>query len=122
MVAKSYLGEHRKSYGKLYDKIRTTRSMNYGDYSYIEWYENGGSNMLPRPGVPRSSNYFSIWIRPVQTATGLKKQYPELANIEIGHAHFAIRMALHEMDNLITKGMDKKDFEETRTFLRIYMK
>ena len=27
MVANSYLGEHRKSYGLLYDKIRTTRSM-----------------------------------------------------------------------------------------------
>ena len=30
-----------------------SQSMNYGDYSYVEWYENGGSNMLPVPGVPR---------------------------------------------------------------------
>jgi len=122
MVANSWLGEHRKSYSHLYQKIRAERSMNYGDYSYIEWYNNGGSNMLPPAGVPRSSNYFSIWIRPVQTATGLKKQYPELANIEVGHAHFAIRMALHEMDKLITSGMSKEDFESTRTFLRSYMK
>ena len=41
VVANSYLGEHRKSYSKLYRLIRETRSMNYGDYSYIEWYENG---------------------------------------------------------------------------------
>src|SRR5690606_14898566 len=41
MVANSYLGEHRKSYGRLYQQIRETRSMNYGDYSYIEWYNNG---------------------------------------------------------------------------------
>ncbi len=122
MVANSWLGEHRKSYSHLYKKIREERSMNYGDYSYIEWYDNGGSNMLPRPGVPRSSNYFSIWIRPVQTAAGLKKQYPELADINIGHAHFAIRMALHEMQQLIDNGMSQDDFEATRTFLGSYMK
>jgi zinc protease len=85
------------------------------------WYENGGGNMLPRPGFPRSSNYFSIWLRPVQTAKGLKGQYPELKDIEIGHAHFAIRMALREMSQMITTGMNKEDFELTRTFLRSYM-
>ncbi|MEO8087335.1 MAG: pitrilysin family protein [Bacteroidota bacterium] len=122
MVANSWLGEHRKSYSHLYKKIREERSMNYGDYSYIEWYDNGGSNMLPPPGVPRNSNYFSLWIRPVQTADGLKKQYPELSDIKIGHAHFAIRMALNEMQQLIDKGMSQEDFEATRTFLRSYMK
>jgi len=122
MVANSWLGEHRKSYSRLYQKIREQRSMNYGDYTYIEWYNNGGGNMLPRPGYPRSSNYFSIWLRPVQTAKGLKGQYPELKDIEIGHAHFAIRMALREMSQMITNGMNKEDFELTRTFLRSYMK
>lgn len=122
MVANSWLGEHRKSYSRLYQKIREARSMNYGDYSYIEWYDNGGSNMLPPYGTPRSSNYFSIWIRPVQTAAGLKGQYEELKNIEIGHAHFALRMALKEMDQLISKGMDKEDFDKTREFLKSYSK
>ncbi|MFM7015153.1 MAG: M16 family metallopeptidase, partial [Bacteroidota bacterium] len=74
MVANSWLGEHRKSYSRLYQKIREQRSMNYGDYTYIEWYNNGGSNMLPHAGYPRLSNYFSIWLRPVQTAKGLKGQ------------------------------------------------
>ncbi len=122
MVANSYLGEHRKSYGVLYDKIRTTRSMNYGDYSYIEWYDNGGANMLPPPGVPRSSNYFSIWIRPVQIASQLKQQYPELSDIKIGHAHFAIRLAIREIDKLIKEGISKEDFEATREFLISYIK
>jgi zinc protease len=122
MVANSYLGEHRKSYGKLYDKIRTTRSMNYGDYSYIEWYDNGGSNMLPPAGVPRSANYFSMWIRPVQIAEGLKKQYEELGDIEIGHAQFALRLAVRELDNLINNGMSQKDFDVTRQFLRSFIK
>ena len=122
MVANSWLGEHRKSYSRLYQKIRQTRSMNYGDYSYIEWYDNGGSFQLPPSGVPRQSNYFSFWIRPVQIAKQLKGQYEELADIEIGHAHFALRMAIREFDLIIKNGMTKDAFEETRTFLRSYIK
>ncbi|GAB3193728.1 hypothetical protein GCM10027293_00290 [Pontibacter aydingkolensis] len=122
MVANSYLGEHRKSYGKLYDKIRTTRSMNYGDYSYIEWYDQGGSFQLPNPGVPRTANYFALWIRPVQIGEGLKQQYAELKDINVGHAHFALRLAMREVDNLIQNGMTQQDFELTRKFLRSYIK
>jgi zinc protease len=122
MVANSYLGEHRKSYGVLYQKIRETRSMNYGDYTYIEWYNNGGGNMLPPSGSPRLSNYFSIWIRPVQIAKQLNAQYKELSGIKLGHAHFALRLAIREIDNLINNGMSQEDFEATRTFLRSYIK
>ncbi|MFA6437704.1 MAG: insulinase family protein [Bacteriovoracaceae bacterium] len=122
MVANSYLGEHRKSYGQLYQKLRETRSMNYGDYSYIEWYNNGGGNMLPPSGVPRSSNYFSLWIRPVQIAKQLKNQYAELSGITVGHAHFALRMAIREVDLIVKKGLTKEAFEATRTFLRSYTK
>ena len=121
MVANSFLGEHRKSYGKLYQKLRETRSMNYGDYSYIEWYDNGGRNMLQPSGTPRNTNYFSFWIRPVQIAKQLKNQYKELEDIQIGHAHYAIRMAIREIDNLVKNGMTQKDFEATRTFLRSYI-
>ena len=122
MVANSYLGEHRKSYGKLYQKIRETRSMNYGDYSYIEWYNNGGGFMLPPSGVPRQSNYFSLWIRPVQIAKQLNQQYAELSDIKIGHAHFALRMAVREVDKMIKEGITKEDFEATRAFLKSYIK
>jgi zinc protease len=122
MVANSWLGEHRKSYSRLYQKIREARSMNYGDYTYIEWYENGGANMLPVAGTPRTLNYFSIWLRPVQTAQGLKKQYPELNDIKIGHAQFAFRMAIREIDELIKNGLSQQDFENTRNFLKSYTK
>ena len=122
MIANSWMGEHRKSYSRLYQKIRQARSMNYGDYSYIEWYSRGGSNQLPPSGVPRSSNYWSIWIRPVQIATQLKSQYEELADINIGHAHFALRMAIREFDQMIKNGMDAEQFEATKTFLRSYTK
>jgi len=122
MIANSWMGEHRKSYSRLYQKIRQTRSMNYGDYSYIEWYSAGGLNQLPPSGVPRASNYWSIWIRPVQIATQLQSQYPELADVSIGHAHFALRMAIREFDLMIKNGMSNEDFEATKTFLRSYTK
>ena len=122
MIANSWMGEHRKSYSRLYQKIRETRSMNYGDYTYIEWYEQGGGNQLPLSGVPRNNNYFAIWIRPVQIGIQLKEQYPELGHIDIGHAHFAIRMALREIDLLKENGMDPDEFEKTKQFLRSYIK
>lgn len=122
MIANSWMGEHRKSYSRLYQKLRETRSMNYGDYSYIEWYSQGGLYQLPPSGVPRSSNYWSIWIRPVQIAEQLKGQYPELADISIGHAHFALRLAIREFDLMLENGMTEEDFEATRTFLRSYTK
>ncbi len=122
MIANSWLGEHRKSYSRLYQKIRETRSMNYGDYSYIEWYEQGGSYQLPPSGVPRSSNYFAVWIRPVQIGTQLKEQYEELKDINIGHAHFALRLAIREIDLLVENGLSQEDFERTKQFLRSYIK
>ncbi|MFY0608284.1 MAG: insulinase family protein [Cyclobacteriaceae bacterium] len=122
MVVNSYLGEHRKSYSKLYQLIREKRSMNYGDYTYIEWYQSGGNFQLPLTGFPRSQNYFAIWLRPVQTAYSLKSQYPELADIKIGHAHFAMRMALQEIDRVKADGLTDDEFQLTRQFLRSYMK
>lgn len=122
VVVNSYLGEHRKSYSKLYQLIREARSMNYGDYTYIEWYEAGGSNQLPLTGFPRSQNYFAIWIRPVQTAYSLKSQYPELNDLTIGHAHFAMRMALNEIDRVKNEGLTQEEFDLTRQFLRSYTK
>ncbi len=120
-VINSYLGEHRKSYSKLYKLIREQRSMNYGDYTYIEWYEAAGSNQLPLTGFPRSQNYFAIWIRPVQTAISLTSQYPELDGIKIGHAHFAIRMALMEVERVKNEGLTQEEFDLTKQFLRSYM-
>ena len=121
MVANSYLGEHRKSYGQLYSKMRSERSLNYGDYSYIEWYPAGHATQLPLSGYPRSTNYFSIWIRPVQIA----KQFAGMEGLEqpeLGNAHFVIRQSLREFHKLIENGMTQEDFNRTRNFLIGYMK
>jgi hypothetical protein len=58
--------------------------MNYGDYSYIEAYPNGGRRSMPPTGVGRRAQMFEVWIRPVPRAQAL----------------FALRAALREVDTL----------------------
>ena len=121
LVAASYLGEHRKSYGRLYKNMRTARSLNYGDYAYVEWYQSGHAVQLPLTGTPRRQNFFSIWIRPVQIAdqfTGIEGLEPP----KLGNGHFVIRQAIRELDMLLKNGMADADFQRTRKFLMGYMK
>ncbi len=48
-VARAWLGEHRSSMARLYQRIREVRGMNYGDYAYIEAFPRAGSGFfLPR--------------------------------------------------------------------------
>jgi zinc protease len=79
--------------------------LNYGDYSYIEHYPNGGRLQLPPQNACRRQQIFEIWIRPV----------PNEAR------HFALRAALREFKHLAEKGMSKGDFELTRSFLKKYV-
>jgi zinc protease len=104
-IANSWLGEHRSSSSHLYQVIREARGLNYGDYSYIENYPNGGQRQLPPQNVSRRQQIFEIWIRPVPNET----------------RHFALRAALREFKNLVEHGMTKNDFELTRNFLYKYV-
>jgi zinc protease len=104
MVANSFLGEHRTQHGRLMRQLRGERGLNYGDYSYIEYWHRPPFTSTPSPGVPRRHQYFSIWLRPVVPDT----------------AHFALRAALYELDRLIEEGLSPEQFELTRTFLRNY--
>jgi len=106
MVANSYLGEHRTFNGRLMTQLRRERGLNYGDYSYIEYYYLPPFTSNPTPNVPRHQQYFSVWIRPVVPDT----------------AHFALRDALYEVDRLISRGMTEDEFELTRDFLINYSK
>jgi zinc protease len=106
MVANSYLGEHRTFNGRLQNELRGKRGLNYGNYSYVEYYAAAPFTTNPTPNVPRRQQYFSVWIRPVQ---------PQ-------NAHFALRGALHEVQQLAEKGMSKEDFELTRDYLVSYSK
>jgi zinc protease len=106
MVANSYFGEHRTFHGRLMQQLRSLRGLNYGDYSYIEYWDNAPGTSNPPPNVPRQQQYFSVWVRPVVPAT----------------AHFALRTAIAEIDRLIKVGLTAEEFNLTREFLVGYSK
>jgi zinc protease len=101
-VARTWLGEHRSSVSHLYQRIRETRGMNYGDYAYIEAFPRGMFQFFPDPNLGRRAQIFEIWIRPV---------VPE-------NAHMALRIAIAELDKLVRNGLTQEEFEKTRDYLR----
>jgi zinc protease len=103
-IANSWLGEHRNSSSHLYQVIREARGMNYGDYSYIEAYPNGGRRSMPPSGVGRRSHLFEVWIRPV----------PEQQALD------ALRAALREVETLVQDGLSAEQVEFTKKFLGNY--
>jgi zinc protease len=100
-VARSWLGEHRASSGRLFQRIREVRGMNYGDYAYIEAFPGAMYRMAPDANHARRAQLFEIWIRPVVP----------------GHALMALKIALHELQRLIDDGLARDQFEMTRDYL-----
>jgi zinc protease len=103
-IANSWLGEHRNQASHLFHVIREERGLNYGDYSYIEAFPEGGFRTMPPVNVPRRRQLFEIWIRTLPNA----------------QAVFALRAALHEFQHLVDHGMTAEEFELTRQFLKKY--
>ncbi|UCH92755.1 MAG: insulinase family protein [Candidatus Aminicenantes bacterium] len=103
-LANSWLGEHRHAASHLYQVIRERRGMNYGDYSYIEDFPEGGLWQFPPTNIYKNPQLFEIWIRPVEN----------------DKREFALRAALRELKKLVDKGMKKEDFELTKQFLSKY--
>jgi zinc protease len=100
-VMRAWLGEHRLSSGRLYQRIREVRGINYGDYAYIEAFPRGMFQLFPDSNVARRRQIFEIWVRPVVPA----------------NAHMTLRIAVHELTNLVENGMSAADFEATRDYL-----
>ncbi len=103
-VVASYFGQHRSSNSYLYQKLRESRGLNYGDYAYVEYFPRGMFQFTPDPNQGRATQIFQIWIRPVVPENG----------------HFVLRAALYEYDKLVREGMSKETFEATREFLMKY--
>jgi zinc protease len=100
-LARVWLGEHRASSGRLYDRIREKRGLNYGDYAYVEFFNRPGRQFFPSPNVGRRTQLFEVWIRPV---------VPE-------NAQMALRLALYETQKMIDEGLSQEDFDNTRDYL-----
>jgi len=105
LVAQSWLGQHRNSGVRLFDRIREKRGLNYGDYAYIEYFPEGMYRFEPEPNLARQQQIFQIWIRPVQPPT----------------AHFALRLGIVELERLVREGMTEEDVAQTKNFLSKYV-
>ena len=101
LVVQSYFGQHRNSGGRLYQRMREARGLNYGDYAYIEYFPEGMFQFQPDPNLARQQQIFQVWLRPLEPPT----------------AHFGLRLALFELDRLIKSGLTGDEFARTRLFL-----
>ena len=104
LVMQSYFGQHRSG-GRLYEQMRETRGLNYGDYDYIEYFPRGMFRFEPEPNLARQQQIFQIWIRPVEPPTAV----------------FTLRIAMYELDRLVKNGLSKEEFERTRSFVSKYV-
>ena len=67
--------------------------MNYGDYAYIEAFPRGMFQFFPSPNLGRKAQLFEVWLRPVAPQNG----------------HFALRLALPELGQLVANGLTQYD-------------
>ncbi|MDQ6706334.1 MAG: insulinase family protein, partial [Acidobacteriota bacterium] len=104
LAMQSYFGPHRLQ-GHLYERMRESRGLNYGDYAYIEYFPRGMFQFEPDPNLARQRQIFQIWIRPVEPPTAV----------------FALRLAMYELDKFVKDGISPADFERTRAFASKYV-
>jgi len=105
LVAMAYFGPHRNSSGRLYQRMRSVRGLNYGDYAYIEYFPRGMFLMEPSPNLVRQEQIFQIWIRPVEPSTAV----------------FSLRLAMFELNRLVHDGLSREEFARTREFVSKYV-
>jgi|GEM_PF-4617577 len=106
-VARSAFGEHRQFNGRLMNRLREARGLNYGDYAYLEHFEQeGGDSATAQLGRARHQQDFSIWLRPVQNENRL----------------FALRAALSELGrSLAEEPFTQAEVDQTKGFLDGYL-
>jgi zinc protease len=63
-----------------------------------------GDTRFPLPNVARRQQYVSVWLRPVR---------PE-------HAPFALRMAVRELELLVSEGIREGDLQHIQRFVANY--
>lgn len=104
-LAETWFGEHRNLIGHLFDSMREKRGLNYGDYAYVEHFRQEGWSTYEQLNIPRRTQYFSMWIRPVEHKNRL----------------FALRQAVWELDKFAKNGIpDDESFRRVQSFVQGY--
>ncbi len=101
LLAMTAFGEHRQSTGRLYRELRGARGLNYGDYAYIERYEQAGWSSDQQTATGRLQNPFYVWIRPTTVRNG----------------PFALRGALALTEELVADGLAEDEFAQMQEYL-----
>ena len=106
-IARSAIGEHRQQSGRLMQRLREMRGLNYGDYAYIEHFEEeGGDPASAQTGRARRQQDLTIWLRPVRNDNRL----------------FAVRAALYELSRSLKEDpFTPEEVENTKGFLDGYI-
>jgi zinc protease len=88
-------------------RLREQRGLNYGDYAYIEHFQQqGGDAATAQTYRARHQQDFTIWLRPVQNENRL----------------FALRAALYEFErSLKDEPFSADEVEQTKGFLDGYL-
>jgi zinc protease len=88
-------------------RLREARGLNYGDYAYIEHFQQeGGDQATAQTGRARQQQEFTIWLRPVRNENRL----------------FAVRAALYELArSLGDEPFSAEEVEQTKGFLDGYI-
>jgi zinc protease len=107
-VARSAFGEHRQFNGRLMQRLREARGLNYGDYAYLEHFEQEHWDAATaQTGRVRRQQDFTIWLRPVQNENRL----------------FALRAALYELGRTLgPEPFTADEVESTKAFLDGYVR
>lgn len=102
-VAHVHFGVHRDSFGHLFREIRQKRGYNYGNYAYIEHFQDRPRYLFPPFNAPRRHQYFSIWVRPV------------------GHTytHHILKAVTWELETFIRKGLNDEEVEKAKNKAKV---
>ena len=94
------LGAHRQSSGRLFETLRTQRGLNYGNYAYIEAFQQFGSSTYPEQGFLRASPMFYLWLRPTSQENG----------------PFALKLAIDELEKWVANGLSEQEFDTVKKY------
>ncbi len=100
-VFNAAFGQHRYLQGYLFKQLRSTRGFNYGDYSYLEKFMESGQDKMPAVRLPRSRQYFYIWLR----------------NLSDENACFALKFTLYSLQQMTQKGLTEEKFRIMKEFM-----
>ena len=106
-IARSAIGAHRQMNGRLMQRLREMRGLNYGDYAYLEHFEQEGYDAATaQTGRARRQQDFTVWLRPVRDENRL----------------FAVRAALYELArSLKEEPFTQQEVDQTKGFLDGYL-